>query len=237
MNFFDLHIHSVFSEGESSLEQLAQRAKDLGFAGICFAEYYKNDEQIKKSYAEIEKVKQRIGLEILLGFEARNLKELATLADKRKKFDVLLARGGDLRLNREACETPEVDILTHPNYERIDSGLNQVLMKLAVKNNVAIEINLREVLIASKKTRSRILENIRANVTLAKKYRAQIITCSGSLTHWELRDPLCLSSFATLFGMQLDEAKATVSGVPESILQQSKKRKSEKWIRPGVEIV
>lgn len=237
MKFFDLHIHSAFSEGESSYEQLAAIAKQLGYSGICIVEYYKNDKQLSKLRTEIEMAKQKVGIEIFLGFEARNLKELAALKNNRKKFDLLLVHGGDLRMNREACESAEVDILTHPEFERNDSGLNHVLVKLAAKNHVAIEINFREVLFSSKRTRSKILANIQANVQLARKYKAGIIACSGALSHWDLCDPLSLSSFTTLFGLPLNEAKATVSTTSESILKKIRERSSDKWIVPGVKVV
>jgi ribonuclease P/MRP protein subunit RPP1 len=237
MSFFDLHMHSAFSEGESSLEQLATAAKQLGYKGICLAEYYKNDEQIKKLKTEIERIKQKAGIEIFLGFEARNLKELNILRERRKRFDVLLVRGGDLRLNREAVETPEVDILTHPEYERQDCGMNHILMKAASKNNVAIEINFREVLVSSKKTRSMILKHMTQNIKLAKKFKAPIIVCSGALSHWDVVDPQCLISFVNLLGLELNEAKNTISKVPERIIKQIKERKSEDWIVPGVKVV
>lgn len=237
MNYFDMHVHSAFSGGESSLEQLASTAKQLGYKGICFAEYYKGEEQIKKLQEEIEKVKQKVGIEIYLGFEARNLKELAVLRERRRRFDVLLARGGDLRLTREACETPEVDILTHPEYERQDSGLDHVSAKLAAKNNVAIEINFREILVSSKRTRSIILKNMSNNVKLAKKFRAPIIACSGSLSHWDICDPQCLVSFVSLLGLGLNEAKATVSKIPENIVKKIKERKDRRWVSPGVKVV
>lgn len=237
MNFYDFHIHSAFSEGTSSLEQLASMAKDLGFTGICFAEYYKNEDQIKKLQEEIRKVKEKVGIEIFLGFEAKSIKELSVLKSKRRKFDVLLVRGGDSRLNREAVETAEVDILTHPEYERQDCGLNQVMMKLAKKNDVAIEINFREVLISNKKIRAKILSNIQRNVLLAKKYRVPLITCSGAISHFELRDPQVMVSFATLLGLELKEAKETVTEIPENILKRAKERKSEDWIAPGIKVV
>jgi len=237
MQYFDLHLHSAFSGGSSSLEQLASTAKSLGYKGICFAEYYKNDEQIKKLNAETEKVRQKVGIEIFLGFEARNLKELSILKERRKRFDILLARGGDLRLNREAVETPEVDILTHPEFERQDCGMNHILMKAASKNNVAIEINFREVLVSSKKTRSMILRHMTQNIKLAKKFKAPIIACSGALSHWDIVDPQCLISFVSLLGLELNEAKNTISKVPEKIIKQIKERKSENWVLPGVKIV
>lgn len=234
---YDLHIHSAFSEGESSLEELASTAKALGYKGICFAEYYEGKNQIKKLQAEIKKVKQKIGIEIFLGFEARSVKELKFLEKIRRNFDILLARGGDLELNRIACETPEVDILTHPEYERLDSGLDHVSVKLAVKNRVAIEVNFREILISSKATRSKILANIQNNIKLAKKFKAPIILCSGALSHFELKDPNVIVSFATQLGLELKESKDAITKIPESIIKQAKERKSEKWISPGVKIV
>ncbi len=234
---YDLHIHSAFSEGESSLEKLASTAKALGYKGICFAEYYEGKNQIKKLQAEIKKVKQKIGIEIFLGFEARSVKELKFLEKIRRNFDILLARGGDLELNRIACETPEVDILTHPEYERLDSGLDHVSVKLAVKNRVAIEVNFREILISSKATRSKILANIQNNIKLAKKFKAPIILCSGALSHFELKDPNVIVSFATQLGLELKESKDAITKIPESIIKQAKERKSEKWISPGVKIV
>lgn len=237
MKFLDLHLHSAFSEGTSSIDQLASTAKKLGYTGICFAEYFQNFNQLKKLQEEIEKVKQKVGIEIYLGFEARNGRELDKLINIRRKFDVLLVRGGDLKLNRVACETAEVDILTHPEYERFDSGLNHVLVKEAVKNNVAIEMNFREILITSKNSRSRVLSNIANNIKLAKKYHAPIILCSGAISHFELRSPKCLMSMADQLGLELKDAKESVTKIPENIIKQSKERKNEKWVSPGVKVI
>jgi RNase P/RNase MRP subunit p30 len=37
--------------------------------------------------------------------------------------------------------------------------------------------------------------------------------------------------------LELDEAKATVSNIPEKIIKQIRERKSEKWIAPGIKVV
>lgn len=237
MPYFDFHIHSAFSGGESSLEQLASTAKELGYAGICFTEYFQNLDHVKKLYEEIAKIKKKVGIEIFLGFEARDTKELDKLANIRRKFDVLLVRGGDIKLNRMACETPEVDILTHPEYERIDSGLNHVLVKEAARNNVAIEINFREILITGKGSRSRVLSNMESNTRLAKKYHAPIILCSGAISHFELRDPNVMISMANQLGLELSEAKSSISKIPEKIVKQSNERRCENWVAPGIKVV
>lgn len=236
MHYFDLHVHSAFSEGTSSLEQLAETAKKLNYSGFCFVEYFQNDDQIKKRYEEIQRVAEKEKIEIFLGFEARNPHEIEILAQKRRKFDILLAQGGDLKMNRTAVETPEVDILTHPSFERNDSGLNHVLMKLAKENNVAIEVNFREILINERKSRSKVLTNIISNISLASKTHAPTIICSGSLSHWELRDPLEMISFLTQTGLKINEAKECLMKIPEKVILQNKERKDKKWIAPGVKM-
>jgi len=236
MKFFDMHVHSAFSEGESTIEQLAKRAKELGYSGICFSEYYEGRAQLEKLKAEISKAEQKTKIEILLGFEARNTRELKRLAGTRRMFDILLVRGGDLRMNRAAVEANEVDILTHPEHGRYDCGMNHVMAKLAKRNNVAIEINFREILTSTKKTRSRILASMRDNIALARKYKMPVILCSGAISHWEMRDPLSMASMAEQLGMALKDAKEAVSKVPERVVKRAKERRSSKWVLPGVKI-
>jgi ribonuclease P/MRP protein subunit RPP1 len=110
-------------------------------------------------------------------------------------------------------------------------------MKFAAKNDVAIEINFREILITNKKTRAMVMANIAKNIKLAKKYHAPIIICSGAISHWELRAPECLVSMACQLGLELSEAKKAISEVPKKIVERAKERRSEKWIMPGVRIV
>jgi len=237
MNFFDFHVHSVFSGGESNIEELASMAKTLGFKGFCFTAYPldRKEEEILKT--EIEKVKKEFGIEIFLGFEARNLKELRNLARRRKEFDVLLVRGGEIELNREACETPEVDILTHPELGRQDSGLNHTLVKLAAKNFTAIEINFREIMFTTKRTRALVLKNIQQNVRIAKKYKVPLIICSGAINHFEMRDPYSLISIGCQLGLELKEAKEAVSKVPQEIIKRISEKRNKNWVMPGVKII
>ncbi len=234
MLYYDFHVHSAFSGGESTLEELANRAKILGFKGICYITYHKGKEHLEKLNQKIKDVSTQTKLEIFLGIEARNINELNKLARIRREFDVLLARGYDIELNRKAVETPEVDILTHPELGRKDSGLNHIMIKLAAKNNVAIEINFRETLIASKATRSHILHNISNNIMLCKKYKTPVIICSGAISQFQLKDPLVLQSLGSLCGLELNEAKKCMTEIPSNIIKMIKERQSEKWVIPGV---
>lgn len=234
MAYYDMHIHSAFSGGESTLEEIASRAKLLGFNGICFSEYFKNRNEIQKLKEKIADVSKKIGINIFLGFEARNSNELKKLIKIRREYDVLLVRGYDLELNRMAVETPEVDILTHPELNRKDSGLNHIMVREAAKNNVAVEVNFRNILLSNKASRSLIMHNIAKNIKLCKKFKAPIIINSGAISHWQLKDPKVLISMGNLLGMELNEAKAAITDVPNKIVKQINERKSSKWIMPGV---
>lgn len=237
MKFYDFHVHSAFSEGKSSIEEIANQAKLLGFSGICFANYFNEFKKFDQLKTETKKISEKIGIEIYIGFEARTTLELSKLKKARRSFDVLLVRGYNLALNRKAVETPEVDILTHPEFERKDSGLNHIMAKLAAKNNVAIEINFREILLSSKNTRARIIHKIRNNIELCKKYDVPVIICSGAVSHWQLRDPKTLASTGCLLGLELHEAKRALSEVPEGIIKNIRERQNEKWIKPGVRVL
>ncbi|MDI6825751.1 MAG: RNase P subunit p30 family protein [Candidatus Aenigmarchaeota archaeon] len=237
MNFYDLHVHSEFSEGESSIEEIAKRAKLLNYKGICFATYFNDINKIKKIKEISKRISKEFGIDILIGLEAKTTEELKKLVLIRREYDILLVRGSDLLLNRKAVQTKEVDILTHPEYNRKDSGLNHVMAKLAAKNNVAIEINFREILQSSKGTRSHIIHNISENVKLCKKYKTPIIICSGAVSHWQLKDPKVLMSMGCLLGLELNEAKNALSKTPENIIKMVKERQDERWIRPGIRIV
>jgi ribonuclease P/MRP protein subunit RPP1 len=237
MNFYDFHVHSEFSEGESTIEEIAKRAKLLGYKGICFTTYLDDKNKIKKTNETISNLSRKFGIDIFIGFEARNTNELDKLIKLRREYDVLLVKGSDLQLNRKAVETKEVDALTHPEYNRKDSGFNHVMAGMATENKVAIEINFREILNSSKNTRANIMHKIKNNVELCKKYKAPVIICSGAVTHWQLRDPKVLISMGCLLGLELNEAKKAMSEIPENIIKMIKERQDEKWIRPGVKVV
>jgi len=232
---YDLHVHSTFSGGESTLEQLVSTAKFLGYNGIGFVTYplRKEEENILK--AEIERISKKENFKIFFGVEVTTSSELRKFVRRRKEIDLLLVRGGSVRMNRLGVETPEVDILTHPSYERKDCGINHIIARFARKNEVAIEINFREVLLSRGVKRAQVIKNHMEIVRIAKKYKAPILISSGALSHWELRDPHVLISYGVKIGMTLKEAKEAVGKTPLKIIDRVMRKKKE--IMPGVMVV
>lgn len=236
MKFFEMHVHSNFSEGFSSLEEICSTLKFLGYKGFCFSIYPEKFSELEKIYKSVESLKERFELEIFVGVEARNLKEIKFLKRRRRLFDLFIVKGNGISLNRAACETKEVDILK-PSYNTKNLGIDYVCAKLASKNNISFEINLHEVCKLSEEKRSIAIRNIKEVVFLAKKYEVNLIISSGAYSHWELKDPLALSSFGNQVGLDLKEAKKCVSSNCWKILDILKIRRSEDWIMPGVRLL
>ncbi|MEM5792833.1 MAG: RNase P subunit p30 family protein [Candidatus Aenigmatarchaeota archaeon] len=237
MKVYDLYLKPEFSEGKSELEDFAHRARILGYSGICVFQNFERHKEILELREEFQRIEEKSRINVLLGFEASNTKELVKLSDIRREYDVLAVIGGNINLNRKAVETPEVDILVHPEKNRVDSGFNHIMARLASKNNVAMCVDFREILITSKNTRAHILSKIMENIKICKKYGVKIIISSGAFSHLQMKDPKVLISMGVVLGLRLDEAKKCLSENPESIINFIKERQDKNWVRPGVRVV
>ncbi|MEM5815293.1 MAG: RNase P subunit p30 family protein [Candidatus Aenigmatarchaeota archaeon] len=235
--FYDLHIHSTFSGGESKLEDIVRTAKDLGYKGICFVSYILKKEEENFLLLEIKRISSQYNFEIFFGYEATTKKELKILLNRRKELDLILGRGGELNLNRIFLETKGVDVLTHPSFQRKDCGINHVSARYAKENEIAIEINFREVLNSEKRERAQVMKNHKEIIKLYKKFKFPLITSSGALSHWQIKDPKILISYLVSLGLEIYEAKKALKDYPKKIIERSKEWKSEKWIMRGVKSV
>ncbi|MEM0243556.1 MAG: RNase P subunit p30 family protein [Candidatus Aenigmatarchaeota archaeon] len=234
---YDLHVHSTFSGGESTLEEIVKTAKELGYKGIGFISYLLKKEEENILIAEIKRVSSQFNFEIFFGYEATNRKEVFHLLKRRKEIDLILVRGGKIEMNRVAVENRGIDILTHPDFERKDCGVNHVIAKFAKENEVAIEINFREVLNSEKVKRSQVLKNHNQIINLYKKFKFPLTISSGSLSHWQIKDPKVLISYLVTLGLEIHEAKKILKEYPKKIIERSKEWKDEKWIMRGVKLL
>jgi len=136
----------------------------------------------------------RLGIEThLINILDVPLSKLRTEIQKTK--GLVVVQGGDLKVNRAVLENKNVDILLSP--EKNDnsdllffrrSGLNQVLCKLAAKNDVAIGFNFSDVLNSNGKKRALILGRMRQNVKFCRKYKVKMIFSSFAKNKYELRN-------------------------------------------------
>jgi len=135
---------------------------------------------------------------------------------------------------RKALENKNTDVLLDPyHYIKKDSlhfrnsGLNQVVCKIAKKNKIIIAFSFSNIL--KSKNRNKILERIKQNIKLCRKYKVPMIIASFAENEYELRTAKELQNFALFLGMGPNEAKKAVN----TDLFRIKKEKL-KYIVPGL---
>ncbi|WP_456472044.1 ribonuclease P protein component 3 [Methanocaldococcus sp.] len=161
--------------------------------------YYNYDEEFSlDKYEEVKDIGERYNLKVFSGvkIKANSVRELTKKVKKfRKKCHIILVEGGDLKINRGAVEIHDVDILSTPELNRKDSGINHVLARLASEHRVALEINFRNLLTKDGYERARTLLFFRRNLMLAKKYKTPVVICSDATNIYEVKSLYDLRAF------------------------------------------
>lgn len=228
--FYDFCVHAV-PDGENTIEQLSTLARHLGYSGIALANH---SDKLPQSQPVLPTTNE---FEVFKGIELveENPSKLHGLIGKfRKSVNVLIVHGGSETINRAALENPRVDILNHPAFDR-SNGLNQVLVKAAAENDVAIGLTLRPLLHSRGPRRVRLLSDLRANLDLARKYDVSLLLSSDAMSCFDLRSPMETLALAEICGLEEDEAIEAITTVPEKII--SRNRPNPGYIREGIEVL
>ncbi|RJP64052.1 MAG: DNA polymerase/3'-5' exonuclease PolX [Candidatus Abyssobacteria bacterium SURF_17] len=162
----DLHVHSNFSDGRATLEQLAEQAEALGYKYIAVTDHSQSlkiargltPERVEQKGKEIQKINSKLkSLKLLLGTELDILGDGGLdYPDKLlEKFDWVVAsihsgfkqpREKITRRITSAMENPFVDCIAHPTGRLIGQRSPyevdvEELLAVAAKTGTAIEIN------------------------------------------------------------------------------------------------
>ncbi|MEM5872363.1 MAG: RNase P subunit p30 family protein [Candidatus Aenigmatarchaeota archaeon] len=231
-------MQSNLSGGESTIEQITDFAKRLGYSGIVICDNYQGLEKIKELKTKVSEIKSEIEVYCGVNIIAKNVNEMKEIVNKvRERVHLIVVSGGDYSINRAACEDSRVDILMHPELGRSDIGLDEACFKAATQNNVAIGISFREILFNFRKQRAYILNHISKILRLCDHFRTPIVICSCAQSIWGLRNPRDLVSLINTLGLDIGKAFATITSVPQTIIEENKKTLEGKKITEGVEIV
>lgn len=215
--FFDFHVHGNV--------QLAKEAKRLGYDGVALIQSSKNyNNEDLNNLTEIEDdFKIFKGIEIF----AKNPDDLKKKVQKfRPKVDVLIVNGGNIKINRAACENPRVDILAHPYKNRRDSGINHILAKKAFENEVAIEFSINSMIKTYSSVRVKTLSQFRQIMNLQQKFKFPLIIGSNAHSIYDLRTPQDIIALTKCFDMDLNQAMNSLSQIPINIIERNKIRKN-----------
>jgi DNA polymerase (family 10) len=154
----DLQVHTQWSDGQQTIEEMARAAKNLGYEYIAITDHYSkmpivnglNEERLQAQIKEIDKVNEKLeGIQVLKGAEV-DIASDGTLSGGEilKELDVVVASiHGTFRQSKKemthrvvsAMETGLVNIIGHPTGRKINE-----------KNSS--EIDFGELFEASKRT-------------------------------------------------------------------------------------
>ena len=162
----DLQVHTKWTDGENTIEEMAEAAKALGYSYICITDHYSkmviagglNEKQIRDEIAEIEKVNKKIkGIEILRGAEVDIGADGALQAKEEvlKDLDVVVASvHSNFNLSKKkmtqrlvaAMESGYVTILGHPTGRKIRTKKSypidmEELFEVSKQTGTFLEIN------------------------------------------------------------------------------------------------
>jgi ribonuclease P/MRP protein subunit RPP1 len=175
--FFDLNVKG------SSLEnnvKLARQASEYGWEHINFSY---NQNEFKQALNLKNDLKENldglIDFDYTLEIKSTNINEIRNHANNfRNRASCISVVGGDLKVNRAVLENIKIDVLSRPYLNRYDSGLNHVLAKEAVRNNVAVELCFKDILRTYLSPRAKVISNFRDIYTLYRKFDFPLVLSS-----------------------------------------------------------
>lgn len=132
-------------------------------------------------------------------------------AKKKNQEEKIALLSQDDEFNRKALEIKGLDILIiNENIEIKDyskqrnSQLNEVLAKLASKNNISIGIQIEEIVKKENKEKARALSRLKQNIMLCKKAKAKLIFMGN------IRDKRALQSLLIVLGADTNQASKAI---------------------------
>jgi ribonuclease P/MRP protein subunit RPP1 len=153
------------------------------------------------------------GLKIMEIINTPNLNDARKIIQKIKKEnpeEAIAVKAQDEEFNRKILETKDVNVLLSPEIhnrkdklKQRDSGLNEVLCKIAAKNKIKIGIMLEDLIKKQGKEKAIILARIMQNIMLCKKVNCDIILVGK----YDKKDAF---SFLITLGASTQQAKKAV---------------------------
>jgi len=161
----DLHIHSVWSDGANSVEEMALAAKKMGYEYIAMSDHSKSQKiangmdvkRLKKYFEEIKRVEKKVGIRIFKSSEVDILADGSLDYDDKilKEMEIVIAAvhsgfksSNEVMTKRilKAFENPYVNVFVHPTGRLIGerdpySFDFEKVAKTAAKKGIALEVD------------------------------------------------------------------------------------------------
>jgi histidinol phosphatase-like PHP family hydrolase len=146
---YDLHTHTILSDGEMLPIELIRRMAVIGYTTVAITDHAdpSNTEEILAALAKVRESAQIYGVRLLCGVEITHVppSRIAGLAKSAKEWgaDIVLVHGETPvepvapGTNHAACKCRYVNVLAHPGLITMKDA------RLAAKNGIALELTSR----------------------------------------------------------------------------------------------
>lgn len=146
---YDLHTHSILSDGEMLPIELIRRMSVLGYSTVAITDHTdtSNTVPVIETLKLVQESARLFGVRLLCGVEITHVPpiQIAGLARLAKEAgaDIVVVHGETPvepvapGTNHAACSCRDVDVLAHPGLITPEDAL------LAVRNNIALELTSR----------------------------------------------------------------------------------------------
>ena len=170
-------------------------------------------------------LKHIISFDYTLEIKSTNINEIRKAANKfRDRASCISVIGGDLKVNRAVLENVKIDVLSRPYLKRYDAGMNHILAKESLRNNVAVELSFNDILRSYLAPRAKIISNFRDIFTLYRKFDFPLILSSGSESIFDIKTTQDFVSVFKQTGLNDDEINKSFI-TSQNILEFNKNRK------------
>ena len=221
MKFYDFNIKG---RNYNSDIILLKEAKNLGWDYVKLNYNLKDYYNAQKYIGQLKKI--NINFDIGLEIKTNKGNELNTQINKnRQKIKYITVHGGSDKINRQAVENIKLDTLNRTYYKRRDSGLNQVLSKEAVKNNIAIELTIKDILTNHSSYRARIIDYYKEIIKLHRKFKFPLLLTTGATNLYDVKSPRDSIAIFKSIGLTDTEIEEGFTKTPEKIIDYNNKRK------------
>lgn len=221
--------------------ELAEQAAKLGIF-LIFLYPFRERKDIQKKKDELKKTLRDFPHYVGIYTIPKHAGELKRAAKLWLEADfVAVINPGELA--RLAVSNPRIDavfrvpnVMGRDNPEYRKSNFNAILANLSMQNKVAYGIDFSYLLENSGYPLAKLIGREMQNVRLCRR-KTKILIASMAQNAWQLRMPENLSAIARVLGLNSPQSKASVSSAIYDIIKSKEKRRSGKFVRPGVELV
>jgi ribonuclease P/MRP protein subunit RPP1 len=219
---------TAYPDGEATLSRLAETAVRHGYDGVV--------RRRGSAGAGPEAVAEAYDIDVVdaVEIDTDDPTVLAgTLGSERSERTLVIVRGGDERINRQAVEDPRVDVLAAPMQRGGD--VNHVLAAAAARNDVHLEFDLGPVLGATGGRRVRALSGLRKLREIVADADAPFVVTANPHSHLQLRAPRELRALGSVIGFQAETIETGLEAWGH-LAARNRERRSANTVEPGVEV-